>query len=144
MDDAVPVRLRERAAHLAEYVLATLGRQFLDSYPEMEGLRLWAREQPFAPVEVGASVDASGVHPWHVGELPVQCAALNRSSLNVVQLAIDAVAAEDARAIRHAAMLDPNTAATLTAAEIWDLCDALVEAHGDVLPPWARQRVTLR
>ncbi len=33
-----------------EGFLFTLGRRFLDSYPEMEGLRLWAREQPFAPV----------------------------------------------------------------------------------------------
>ena len=94
-----------------------------------------------APVEVGASVDASGVHPWHVGDLPAACAALNRSYLNVVELAIEAVASEDPRAIRHAAMVDPNTAATLPADEIWDLCDALVAAHGDALPRWARQPV---
>ncbi|MGN6743799.1 MAG: alpha-galactosidase [Amnibacterium sp.] len=94
-----------------------------------------------APVEVGAAVDAAGVHPWHVGDLPAACAALNRSYLGVVELGIDAVVAEDPRGIRHAAMLDPSTAATLTADEIWDLCDALVEAHGDALPAWARQPV---
>jgi alpha-galactosidase len=92
-----------------------------------------------APVEVGATVDASGVHPWHVGDLPPACAALNRSYLNVVELAIEAVLSEDPRAIRHAAMLDPNTAATLAVDEIWDLCDALVAAHGDALPRWARR-----
>ena len=32
----------------AEGFLDTLGRRFLSTYPEMEGLRLWAREQPFA------------------------------------------------------------------------------------------------
>jgi urate oxidase len=31
-----------------ERFLYTLGRRFLSTYPEMEGLRLWAREQPFA------------------------------------------------------------------------------------------------
>jgi urate oxidase / 2-oxo-4-hydroxy-4-carboxy-5-ureidoimidazoline decarboxylase len=31
----------------AEGFLSTLGRRFLSTYPEMEGLRLWAREQPF-------------------------------------------------------------------------------------------------
>jgi alpha-galactosidase len=97
-----------------------------------------------APVEVGASVDASGVHPWHVGDLPAACAALNRSYLNVVELAIEAVISEDPRAIRHAAMVDPNTAATLAVDEIWDLCDALVAAHGDALPRWARQPVAAR
>jgi urate oxidase len=30
-----------------ERFLHTLGRRFLSTYPEMEGLRLWAREQPF-------------------------------------------------------------------------------------------------
>jgi urate oxidase len=30
-----------------EGFLLTLGRRFLSAYPEMEGLRLWAREQPF-------------------------------------------------------------------------------------------------
>ena len=97
-----------------------------------------------APVEVGASVDASGVHPWHVGDLPAACAALNRSYLNVVELATEAVVSEDPRTIRHAAMVDPNTAATLAPDEIWDLCDALVAAHGDALPRWARQSVAAR
>jgi urate oxidase / 2-oxo-4-hydroxy-4-carboxy-5-ureidoimidazoline decarboxylase len=35
-------------AFTPEGFLHTLGRRFLSTYPEMEGLRLWAREQPFA------------------------------------------------------------------------------------------------
>jgi urate oxidase/2-oxo-4-hydroxy-4-carboxy-5-ureidoimidazoline decarboxylase len=42
-----------------EAFLDTLGRRFLGAYPEMEGLRLWAREQPFAPVAVGAGAERS-------------------------------------------------------------------------------------
>jgi urate oxidase len=42
-----------------EGFLDTLGRRFLSTYPEMEGLRLWAREQPFEPVEVGAARERS-------------------------------------------------------------------------------------
>jgi urate oxidase/2-oxo-4-hydroxy-4-carboxy-5-ureidoimidazoline decarboxylase len=42
-----------------EAFLHTLGRRFLGTYPEMEGLRLWAREQPFAPVAVGAGAERS-------------------------------------------------------------------------------------
>ena len=42
-----------------EAFLDTLGRRFLGTYPEMEGLRLWAREQPFAPVAVGAGAERS-------------------------------------------------------------------------------------
>jgi urate oxidase/2-oxo-4-hydroxy-4-carboxy-5-ureidoimidazoline decarboxylase len=33
-----------------EGFLHALGERFLSSYPEMEALRLWAREQPFAPL----------------------------------------------------------------------------------------------
>ena len=91
-----------------------------------------------APVEVTATIDELGVHPWHMGALPPQCAALNRNLLGVADLVAHAAVQRDPRAIRQAAMLDPSTAATLTVDEIWALCDALVEAHGELLPEWAR------
>jgi alpha-galactosidase len=91
-----------------------------------------------SPVEVTATVDASGVHPWYMGALPEQCAALNRNYLNVVDLTIHAALTEDPRAIRQAAMLDGNASATLTVDQIWEMCDALVAAHGELLPAWAR------
>lgn len=31
-------------------------------------------------------------------------------------------------------MVDPNTAATLTVDQIWELCDELTTAHGSLLP----------
>ena len=40
--------------------------------------------------------------------------------------------------IYHAAMLDPHTAAELDLDQIHELVDALIEAHGDWLPQWAR------
>jgi alpha-galactosidase len=36
--------------------------------------------------------------------------------------------------VRQAAMVDPNTAATLTVEQIWELCDELTAAHGDLMP----------
>jgi urate oxidase / 2-oxo-4-hydroxy-4-carboxy-5-ureidoimidazoline decarboxylase len=42
-----------------EGFLHTLGQRFLGTYPEMEGLRLWAREQPFAAVPIGAGGERS-------------------------------------------------------------------------------------
>jgi urate oxidase/2-oxo-4-hydroxy-4-carboxy-5-ureidoimidazoline decarboxylase len=42
-----------------EGFLDTLGQRFLGTYPEMEGLRLWAREQPFAAVPIGAGAERS-------------------------------------------------------------------------------------
>ena len=36
-------------------------------------------------MEVPCLADASGVHPVHIGELPLQLAALNRTYLNVCE-----------------------------------------------------------
>jgi alpha-galactosidase len=85
-------------------------------------------------VEVPTMLDALGAHPMKVGDLPPQCAALNRSFLGPVDLAVRAAVDEDPRLVRAAAMVDPNTAATLTVDQIWQLCDELTIAHGDLLP----------
>jgi alpha-galactosidase len=91
-----------------------------------------------AAVEVPATLDRLGVHPHHVGTLPPQLAALNRSFLNVVELVVAAAVHGDPRHIRHAAMSDPATAAALTVDQTWQLCDAMVAAHGEALPPALR------
>ncbi|MCM4076177.1 alpha-glucosidase/alpha-galactosidase [Paractinoplanes hotanensis] len=85
-------------------------------------------------VEVPCVVDRLGMRPERVGALPPQCAALNRSFVNVGQLTVQAALDGDPRMVRQAAMVDPNTAATLTVDQIWSLCDELTAAHGDLLP----------
>jgi alpha-galactosidase len=85
-------------------------------------------------VEVPCVVDRLGVRPEQVGPLPLQCAALNRSFVSVGQLTVRAAITGDRRMVRQAAMADPNTAATLTVDQIWQLCDELTAAHGDLIP----------
>lgn len=92
-------------------------------------------------VEVPCLVDRAGVQPTVVGDLPVQCAALNRTFVNVGELTVRAALDGDPRLVRHAAMLDPNTASVLTIEQIWELCNELTVAHGDLLPE--ALRVTL-
>ena len=91
-------------------------------------------------VEVPCLVDRLGVHPERVGDLPAQCAAVNRGFVSVGELTVKAAVDRDARMVRQAAMVDPNTAATLTVDEIWAMCDELTAAHGDLLPAWMRTR----
>ena len=91
-----------------------------------------------AGVEVPALLDSLGVQPIHVGALPAQCAALNRTFLNPGMLTVRAAVDGDPAQLRRAAMLDPNTAASLTVGQIGDLCNALVEAHGELMPPALR------
>jgi alpha-galactosidase len=89
-------------------------------------------------VEVPCLVDASGGRPTRVGALPPQCAALNRAYVSVTDLVVRAATDGDPRHIRHAATADPTTAATLPVERIWDLCDDLVRAHGELLQPELR------
>lgn len=87
-----------------------------------------------ACVEVPCLVDASGVIPCYVGDLPEQCAALNRTNINVQLLTIQAALTLKKEYIYHAALLDPHTAAELSIDDIKSLCDDLIEAHGNWLP----------
>ncbi len=88
-----------------------------------------------ACVEGPCLVDANGLEPVHVGALPVQCAALNRTFLNPVELTVRAVLDERRDHVHHAALLDPNTAASLQVDEIARLVDELMEAYAAGLPP---------
>jgi alpha-galactosidase len=85
-------------------------------------------------VEVPTVVDGAGVRPQPMGDLPLQLAAVNRPYVSVGELTVAAAVTGDPRLVRQAAMVDPNTAASLTVDAIWELCDALTRAHGDLLP----------
>jgi alpha-galactosidase len=89
-----------------------------------------------ACVEVPCLVDSNGVQGCYVGDLPEQCAALNRTNINPQLLTIEAALEKKRDAIYHAAMLDPHTSAELTLDEIRSMCDELIEAHGDYLPKY--------
>ena len=95
-----------------------------------------------ACVEVPCLVDATGLRPTVVADYPPQLAALNRTYLNVAELTVRAVLEERPDFVRHAAMLDPAAAATLTLDEIDALCDDLTRAHGDLLPQGLRATKT--
>jgi alpha-galactosidase len=85
-------------------------------------------------VEVPCLIDGNGLHPTQVLDYPPQLAALNRTYANVVELTVRAVLEEHPDYIRIAALLDPNTSATLTLEEVDTLCDELTLAHGDLIP----------
>jgi alpha-galactosidase len=95
---------------------------------------------PGCCVEVPCLVDRAGVQPLHVGALPPQIAALNRTFLNVAELTVLAALEQRRDYVYQAAMLDPNTGATLTPDRIVAMCDDLIEAHGDVIPEGIRKR----
>ncbi|MFK4300537.1 MULTISPECIES: alpha-glucosidase/alpha-galactosidase [unclassified Paenibacillus] len=89
-----------------------------------------------ACVEVPCLVNRNGVTPTYVGDLPPQCAALNRTNINTQLLTIEAAVTGKKEHIYHAALLDPHTSAELSMDEIVSLCDDLIAAHGEWLPAY--------
>ena len=98
---------------------------------------------PGCCVEVPCRVDADGVHPQRIGSLPPQCAAMNRTFVNVAELTVRAVLEERRDHVYQAVMLDPNAGATLTLDAIGSMVDELIEAHGELMPAGVRNRASL-
>ena len=89
-----------------------------------------------ACVEVPCLVNGYGVHPCRVGALPVQCAAMNMTNINVQLLTIEAAVTLKKEHIYQAAMLEPHTGSELDIDTIKKMVDDLIEAHGDFLPKY--------
>jgi len=89
-----------------------------------------------AVVEVPVMVDGNGLHRVPVEPLPPQCAALNRTNINVQLLTISAARELRRERVYQAAMLDPVTSSELPPEEIISMCDELFEAHRAYLPEY--------
>jgi alpha-galactosidase len=87
-----------------------------------------------ASVEVPCLVDKNGVQGCYVGDLPEVCAAINRLSINVQLLTIEALLTGKKDPVYQAAMLDPHAASELTLDQIRNMCDDLFKAHGKMIP----------
>lgn len=89
-----------------------------------------------ACVEVPCLIDRNGVNPCVVGDLPEQCAAIDRMQINVQLLTILAAAEKKKDYIYMAAMMDPHASAELSPDKIRELCDDLIAEHGNWLPKY--------
>ena len=92
-----------------------------------------------ACVEVPVMAGGDGVRPTGIGVLPPQCLALNRTFLNVVELTVRAAVEGSRELVYQAALVDPNTSATLSVDQIVDMVDDLIDAHGDLIPEAIRR-----
>ena len=93
-------------------------------------------------VEVPCIIDAKGIHPNRVTDIPPQLIAIMRSNINVQELTVKALIAQDRQYVYHAAMMDPHTGAELDLEQIWQMVDDLLDAHEDWLPEFLKSRVS--
>ena len=92
-------------------------------------------------VEVPCVIDAKGIHPKCIKDIPTQLIAIMRSNINVQELTVKALVAQDRQYVYHAAMMDPHTGAELDLEQIWQMVDDLLDAHRDWLPDFLKPSV---
>jgi alpha-galactosidase len=85
-------------------------------------------------VEVPCIANISGIHPLYVGDLPPQCAALNRTNINVQELAVKAALEGNSELAFQSVMLDPLTSAVLAPHEIRKMVEEMLKAEKKWLP----------
>ncbi len=86
---------------------------------------------PDAVVETPAIINATGVHPIHVGELPEGIATLCNTQILIQKLAVEAAAQGDRRKALQAVLADPVVHDDRAAEAAFD---ELFNAHRDLLP----------
>jgi Alpha-galactosidases/6-phospho-beta-glucosidases, family 4 of glycosyl hydrolases len=89
-------------------------------------------------VEVPCLVEKNGIRPCYVGDLPPQCAALNRTNINVQELTVKAALERDRTAALQAIMFDPLAAAILTPEKIGKMVDEMFKAEAPFLPEFTK------
>ena len=128
-------RSREYASHIMESIVTDTPYQIGGNV--LNTGRLISNLPEEACVEVPCLVNGHGIHPCSVGPLPVQCAAMNMTNINVQLLTIEAARTRRLEHVYQAAMLDPHTGSELDIDTIKKMVDELIEAHGDYLPKFS-------
>ena len=132
-DDVTHKRTREYASYIMESIVTDTPYQIGGNVLNNGLITNLVKD---ACVEVPCLVNKLGVQPTFVGDIPVQCAAMNMTNINVQLLTIEAAVTKKKDAIYQAAMMDPHTASELSIDDIVRLCDDLIEAHKGWLPEY--------
>lgn len=129
------VKEHERSKEYASYVMEAIvtGKPYQIGGNVLNADHLITNLPAEACVEVPCLVNGEGVLPCHVGPLPVQCAAMNMTNINVQLLTIEAARTKKREHIYQAAMLDPHTGSELDIDTIKKMVDELIEAHGEYM-----------
>ncbi len=84
-------------------------------------------------VEVPILVDSAGLHPCHIGDLPPQCAGINRTNVSVQELTVQAMLEQDRRHVHEAIALDPITTTQCSLDDVRAMTEGLFAASADYL-----------
>lgn len=88
---------------------------------------------PGCNVEVPILVDSAGLHPCYIGNLPPQCAGINRTNVNVQELTVQAILEQDRRRVHEAIALDPLTTTQCSLEDVRSMTEELFAASAEYL-----------
>ncbi|MCS7180844.1 MAG: alpha-glucosidase/alpha-galactosidase, partial [bacterium] len=85
-------------------------------------------------VEVPCFAEKENIRPVKIGNLPPQCAALNKLNINVQELAVEGAVKRRKFFVYQAIALDPLTSAVSSLEEIKKMVDEMFEKEKEYLP----------
>ena len=127
----LPPRSNEHGSHILE-ALET-GRAYRGNF-NVKNTGLITNLPPGCTVEVPCWVDRNGIQPVHIGDLPMQCAAVCRNSVNVQEMAVEAALTGNKHLVKTAVLIDPLTGAVLDTEQVWEMVEEMLEAEKEYLP----------
>ncbi|HEY8743547.1 MAG TPA: alpha-galactosidase [Chloroflexota bacterium] len=119
-------RSREYCSYIIHAIEANAPFRFNGNVPNSG---LITNLPPDCSVEVPILVDNMGLHPCAVGDLPPQLAAVNRTNVNVHELAAEGFLQRDRAAVFQACAVDPLTSASVAIDDIQQMVDELFTAN---------------
>ena len=72
-------------------------------------------------------VEKEGIYPCHVGDLPSQCATLNRTNIGEQELAVRGIVEKDKKKIFQSLLIDPLASSLMTIDECREMVDAMFQ-----------------
>jgi alpha-galactosidase len=133
-DKETPITLERGHEYAAFIINAIKGGDTFQFNGNVPNTKLITNLPDDVCVEVPVFVDRAGLHPVHVGKLPIQVAALNHVSVSIEEMTVEAALTGDPTLVYYACAYDPLAAAVLSLAEIRQMVNELLAQNQPYLP----------
>jgi len=133
-DKETPITLERGHEYAAFIINAIKGGDTFQFNGNVPNTKLITNLPDDVCVEVPVFVDRAGLHPVHVGKLPIQVAALNHVSVSIEEMTVEAALTGDPTLVFYACAYDPLAAAVLSLAEIRQMVNELLAQNQPYLP----------
>ena len=132
--NGAPMSLERGGEYAASIINAYMGGGAFEFNGNVPNTNIITNLPPDVCVEVPVVANRRGLNAIHVGELPIQCAAMNNISVAVEEMAVEASFTGDPTLVYQSICYDPLTAAVLSLAEIKTMVREMLRKNKKHLP----------